>query len=129
MTVRIAEEENCQKAFEELINNYVFVGLVDKFNESLVLLSKVLGFANLHPFYEKINEGNINDKIIFNNLSIELQNKILKNNEQDIELYQNVVNILYPEQLNKLVIKDDLLQLEKRLKNLEERLLAKEGEK
>ncbi len=118
MTIRIAGKPCAKTALKLLRNNYCFVGLVEKFNESILLLTRVLDIENLEPLYEKVNEGNPENQIEFPELTRDLQRKIYENNEQDIILYNEVKKIVYEEQVKAYTgtLELDLEDFEKKLK-------------
>ena len=88
MCVKICGKHDGKLAFLHLREKYSFVGFIEHFNKSLFVLTKILGNKYLRPYYEKKNEANPHNKLIFDSLTIEQQNLILENNKQDIILYE-----------------------------------------
>ena len=128
MTIRIAGKADSEKAIHELKEHYSFIGLVENFNESLLLLSGILNNKNLKPFYEKVNEGDSGHKIEFSTLSKDIQSKIIENNKNDIILYNEVKNKIYPLQIEnyKNDLNFDLILLEEELKSFKYNKLRKQ---
>jgi len=98
MTVRIAGNQDVDKAIDEIENRFAFVGLVEKFDESVLLICQILGLKSLKPYYERINEGDKESKIIFEDLPENVKTRIVKNNELDIKLYDRVKTNIFPRQ-------------------------------
>jgi len=90
MTKRIAGSENLDIAIEKL-NDFDFIGLTEKFNESLILLNSILFENEFNTGYEKLNIGLRSTKINFESLTSAQKEKLLKNNELDIKLYKYAV--------------------------------------
>jgi len=86
MTIRLAKIEDAEKAINELDSKFIFVGIVEQYNESLLRLRNTLNWS-FNPLYEKINEGNSKSSICFEGLPLNMQRKIIDNNSQDIILY------------------------------------------
>ncbi len=118
MTVRIAGEENFDKAIEELEKKFTFVGLVEDFNQSVLLLNKLVFMGKLNPLYEKKNVtiNNSREKIL--QLHEKYSEKIIENNWLDIKLYRYVKNNLFPTYLTKYEnLENDLCIFEQDLKS------------
>lgn len=88
MCVKICGKQDGELAFSYLKEKYSFVGFIEQFNKSLFVLSKILGNQNLIPLYEKKNEGHPKNKLNFNFLLPEQQKAVIKNNKEDIKLYE-----------------------------------------
>ncbi|MCK4921816.1 MAG: sulfotransferase family 2 domain-containing protein [Bacteroidales bacterium] len=97
---RIAGEDNAEKARQLLKEKYFFVGLTERFEDSMKLLS-VLSPHPLNLKYKKqiiASDNTIKDEIVNDPVKMEL---IRKYNKLDIELYDYVWNELFPESINK----------------------------
>lgn len=67
-----------------LVNNFLVVGIVEEFDQSLLLLQKKLGWKNI--FYSPVNRTE--NKTERNDLSLKTFELIKQDNELDIELYE-----------------------------------------
>ena len=97
-TKRIAGEDNVEKAKKILREDYFFVGLTERFNDSLKLLSIVCP-EKLNLKYKKklIAQNNkIKNELIESPNTLQL---LLDANKLDIELYKYVNEELFPERL------------------------------
>lgn len=95
-TVRIAGEENIEKAIGFLEGNFHFIGLTDKFDESLILLKDRLGDKKFCINYERLNVSKKHyETDVFEDLSTDIQHKIVENNKLDLILYDYAVNHIY----------------------------------
>ncbi len=84
-----------EKAFENIHNHFSFVGITERFNESLVLLSKRYGWSS--PYYRKLNTTTKQPNV-YDHKTV-----------QAIEYLNNGDNILYDtmnESLNKMLGND-----------------------
>ena len=109
-----------ENALEKLEKDYVFIGLLERFNESLFGLSQTLKWSQL-PVYQKMNIGihkiglygnNIDNKIAeINKFDIELYEYCKKRLEKYITKNQVIYSAKYKEYLKQL----DLFQAEKAL--------------
>lgn len=103
MCKRITGTQNSTTAYNQLDQYFGFVGLIENFDECCLALTKKLGYSKLKPHYEKVNIANNSSKLKIDDLPIEIRDKIIENNKEDILLYNNVKDVLYP---NQKVIKD-----------------------
>ena len=78
------EQETLEKAKENLKNHFEVVGFIDRFDETCVLLKKILGW-NFSSFYVKNNVSQRQNLV--NNISKKTLNLIQEFNELDIQLY------------------------------------------
>ncbi len=96
MTKRLAGCFDVERAKEQLEQRVAFVGLTDRFDESLLLLRAELGLPELNIFYEKQNASRIahyeKDPELQKD---ETQQRIREVNALDIELYDFARNELY----------------------------------
>jgi hypothetical protein len=121
-TFRIAGIQDISVAKKILLERFNFVGITERYNESLVLLKHILNISNFRIAYplknsiaDKSNPGAI-EIIKFDKLDLKHRNLIMKNNELDIELYEFVRNELYPRYLNKISaakLKNEIEKLER----------------
>jgi hypothetical protein len=106
-TFRIAGEYNLQKAKEYLTSEMNFTGITEKYNESLVILQQLIGIDKMDFNYAAQNTitGDKNPNklpaVKINDLNDELKDRIIKNNRQDLELYDYALNEIFPEYLNR----------------------------
>lgn len=99
-TKKIAGMADVEKAIEILEERFVFVGLTEKFDESLTLFNQLIQHR-LDLNYDKMNVANDNslrDKIMGNE---RLLNMVKEANQQDQKLYDYVVGTLYPKMKEK----------------------------
>lgn len=95
---RIAGEKNLDKAKEIMAKNFNLIGMVERYDEAMVLLRSALGNPNADFRYEQANIREYGDKKIrFEDLSSDLQAKVFENNAIDIELYRFLKEELYPQ--------------------------------
>ena len=96
MTKRIAGCYDVNKAKRILLEDFTFVGLVERFDESLILMKNELELRNFCIFYEKRNVSpnpSYKQEDIFKDKNV--LDKIYENNALDIELYHFVQNTIY----------------------------------
>ncbi len=97
-TKRLAGCFDLERAKEQLSQRFTFVGLTDRFDESLLLLRAELGIPKLNIFYEKQNASRVAHYEKDPELqSAETQLRIKEVNALDIELYEFVKKELYPQ--------------------------------
>lgn len=87
MTKRIAGSEDLKKAKCALLDEYSFVGLMERFDESLVLMKDQLNLPNLDIRYQR---KNTNPSLNQNALTVDddIQRRIMERNVLDIQLYK-----------------------------------------
>ncbi len=101
-TNRIAGDNDLDKAKYFLSNRFDFVGLTERYNESLIILKQLLGVESFQIQYSRANTSDKNKKlknidlIRFNELPDEIKNRIVENNKLDLELYDFVKNVVFP---------------------------------
>ena len=95
---QIAGEPNAKKAIELVRNQYFFIGLTEKFDESIKLLKLISPYPLKMKYRRKIvaSSNKIKDELLNSSRDYEL---LKKYNEQDIELYNAVFNEIYPERI------------------------------
>jgi len=98
-TRRLAGEPNGDKAIEVLETTVGFVGLVERFNESLVLWRKWTGEPGVDIGYRSVNVARSN--AVKANVLASAQNRELigELNREDEKLYRYVVEKCYPQQV------------------------------
>lgn len=99
MTTRIAGAPDVERAKYLLQERFAFVGLTDRFDESLLLLRSSLGLDDLDIRYERQRgaqggHGNARSAAIRDDPSLVAQ--IRARNELDLELYDFARGVLYP---------------------------------
>lgn len=98
-TYRIAGERSFFKARQLIQNRFSFVGLLEKYDRSLLLWRAALGQPDLDLRYQRENVKNYGSATIrFEDLPERLQRKVLKKNARDMDLYQWVCEVVYPAQ-------------------------------
>ena len=80
-------KELLEMAKRNLENHFAIVGLTERFDETLILLRRSLGWRRV-PFY--IRENTTKNRLLKNDLTTEVLNAIKRYNELDIELYEYV---------------------------------------
>lgn len=98
--VKIAGEENAEKAIDIIKKQYGFVGLQQSYDESLLLLKKWMNDPDFDPRHKSHNVAPKDKKAasIFDGPAIK---KLLEEaNAEDMKLYNYVVNEVYPAQKN-----------------------------
>lgn len=96
----IAGKNELEKAKRKLNNDYSFVGLVEKFDESLVLMKRLINCEHLDIRYKKKNV-NKSKAIEAININESIKNEILEANKIDCELFSYVNNILFQNQIKR----------------------------
>ncbi len=93
---RIAGERSREKALAE-IRRFQFVGLLEHYDESLVILRQRLGIPNLDFRYQKANTMAQKSRIYqFSEQPSAIQERIRQANAIDLELYELTREELYP---------------------------------
>lgn len=102
MTKRLAGCFDVDRAKEQLTQRMSFVGLTDRFDESLLLLRAELGMPDLNVFYQKQNASRVANYQKDPELQEEeTQQRIREVNALDIELYEFAKSELYPEYVSR----------------------------
>jgi hypothetical protein len=83
-----------EEAKRALMEDFFLVGIVDEFDGFLLMLEKKLHPIRFDPRYEKKNMAK--RKNATNPLKEKYYDKIVNNNEKDIELYQYARDVVYP---------------------------------
>jgi len=97
-TRRLAGEPNAEKAIEVLESTVGFVGLVERFNESLVLWRKWTG-AVVDIGYRSVNVARSN-AVKANVLASDRNRELIRElNREDEKLYHHVADRRYPQQV------------------------------
>ena len=102
MTVRIAGEEDVDKAKELLREEFAFVGLTERFDASLILMGHALGLRGFDLRYERQNVGRTRFDvagIASPTIDPELEAEFRARNRLDLELYRYARDVLYPAQV------------------------------
>ncbi|WP_198016341.1 sulfotransferase family 2 domain-containing protein [Coleofasciculus chthonoplastes] len=76
--------ELLEKAKTNLKSHFAVVGLLERFNETMILFKKVFGWKM--PFY--IQRNKTKKAFSYQNISQKILNSIIKTNQLDIELYK-----------------------------------------
>ncbi len=91
-------QDDLEKAKKVLAEDYVFVGMTEKFDESLVLLKEILGLLDLDIRYEKMHATK-KKHVTKDELSPDLLEKIKNANRMDQALYRFAVDELFAKQV------------------------------
>jgi len=112
MTRRIAGEANLAKAIERIEEDFSFVGLFEKYDESIVLMNQFVFNGKLLLYYERKNDSLYEKKLNYNDLDNHVKENIMKNNLLDLELYKYIKNKIYPKFISRYSgnLKNDLEQ-------------------
>jgi len=96
----IASEKELEKAKKILNEHFIFVGLVEEFDLSLILMKKMLNFDSFELFYQK---RNVTSKKFVSKKSIsdEVLSDIKDANRLDFQLYDFVRDNIFKEQIRK----------------------------
>jgi hypothetical protein len=98
-TRMIAGEPNAEKAIELVETRIGFVGLVERFDESLVLWKRWTGMAQIDIGYRAVNVARSN-AVRENVLSDDRTGELIRDlHQEDAKLYRHVVEELYPRQV------------------------------
>jgi hypothetical protein len=105
-TKMIAGEPNAQRAIDLLATRFGFVGLTERFDESLVMLGRWLQEPAFRPEYRRLNQLSENRPDIARNKtdlgymeSADVHARIQEANLEDQKVYDFVKSNLYPRQL------------------------------
>lgn len=113
---RLCGEENADKAIEVLEGRIGFTGLVERYDESLVLWRRWTGLPELDLAYVPVNRARSNeirDRIDADDLSREVLEEC---HVEDRKLYDHVRDVLFPKQLETFTgnLGEELAELETR---------------
>jgi hypothetical protein len=103
MTRRIAGCDNLDLAKCRLRDDFGMVGLFESYDQSLVILSRMMFGAPNGLHYEHMNDSESETKVKFNDLSHDLQAMVTENNALDIKLYEWVKRELFPSYLDSYI--------------------------
>jgi hypothetical protein len=106
-TKMIAGEANAERAIDLICTRFGFVGLTERFDESLVLLAAWLQEPDFRPEYRRINQ--LSDKCRPRDAdrkardmsyldSAETRQRIREANSEDHKVYDFVTSVIYPRQ-------------------------------
>lgn len=102
MTHRIAGGADVQRAKELLRERFAFVGLTERFDESLLLMRHALGLPAMDVRYERQNAGGDSPAVP---ARVPLGGGLLRQahdrNRLDLELYEYARTVLYPEYIGR----------------------------
>ncbi len=97
----IAGENNLEKAKEIIERKFKFIGITEKFDESLVLLKEKFNLRSI-DYSSKMETRDLYLKNqLLNNLA-RFEDQIMLNNDLDTELYRYVLNKIFPLQIEKM---------------------------
>ncbi|MCJ7603818.1 MAG: sulfotransferase family 2 domain-containing protein [Desulfobulbaceae bacterium] len=109
----VADKNDLEKAKRILQRDYSFVGIVERFDESLLLMKTLLNQQDFDPRYEKRNVKNSAKKR--RTLSKKDLTHIVKANQFDMELYAFAQEVIWPDQVEQYgeYLDDDLASFQK----------------
>ncbi|MFW5886958.1 MAG: hypothetical protein ACOCUL_04300 [Bacteroidota bacterium] len=117
MVKRLAGCENLEKAILNL-KKFDFIGLQEKFNQSLILLNQIIFNNSFDIRYESKNVSSSKSKLNFETLNKSLQDRIINNNKLDLALYDYIISEIYSTYIRQCPnIKNKELLLENALKD------------
>ena len=91
------EANNWPKARQALDELFDFIGLLECFDESLVLLRQRLGMPTMDIRYERTNTTRAKDtRYCFEDLSTAMKEKVYANNAIDMKIFEYVRDVLMP---------------------------------
>jgi len=97
----IAGENNLEKAKEIIEGKFKFIGITEKFDESLVLLKEKFNLRSIdYSVKMKSRDSHLKNQIL-NNLA-RFEDQIMLNNNLDTELYQYALNKIFPLQIEEM---------------------------
>jgi Galactose-3-O-sulfotransferase len=116
MTVRIAGEQDVERAKELLRDRFAFVGLTERFDASLLLMARALGLRGFDLRYERQNVGRGRGEVASPasaTIDPELEAELRARNHLDLELYRYARDVLYPAQVARYgeTLDDDVAKL------------------
>lgn len=99
---RIAGERNLDKAKDIMTKKFGLIGMVEKYDETMLLLKAAMGDPDADFRYEEANIKHYNGQAYrFDQLSAAMQEKVIANNAIDIELYRFLKEELYPQYISR----------------------------
>jgi len=99
MVKRIAGSENLEVAIENL-KYFKFIGLKERFNQSLILMNKFIFDEELDLRYESKNINKKESEISFYSLEDYQKENIKNNNCLDLLLYKHIYEEVYPKYIS-----------------------------
>ncbi len=94
----IAGENNLEKAKEIIQTKIKFIGITEKFDESLILFKEKFNIRSISYVSKmKTRDLALKNQIISN--ITRFQDQIMSNNDLDFELYQYALNKIFPRQI------------------------------
>lgn len=94
----IAGENNLEKAKEIIQTKIEFIGITEKFDESLILFKEKFNIRSISYVSKMKTQDPALKNQIMNNIT-RFQDQIMSNNDLDIELYQYALNKIFPRQI------------------------------
>jgi hypothetical protein len=97
----IAGENNLEKAKEIIEKKFKFIGITEKFDESLILLKEKFNFKSITYVSKMKTRDPLLKSQITNNLT-RYQDQIMLNNSLDFDLYHYAINKIFPAQIENI---------------------------
>lgn len=95
---RIAGKRDFASAKLHVEKKYSFVGIMEEYDASVLLLYQKLGFDK-KPFYKKSNKKNHKQMIDLSQLNPLQYQRLVDNNHEDIRLYNYIKEVIFPSYL------------------------------
>ncbi len=99
MTVRLAGRPDVEQAKRQLRKAFCCVGLMERFDESLLLLRGALGYPKMDLRYQRENESRAPGGASESLEDASVQERLRRANRLDLELYRFARDELYPAQV------------------------------
>ncbi len=94
---RISGKRTFLDAKKIISQKYGFVGLLERYDQSLIMLEKILGLKQFSLQYSKANQKEYRfGSIKYDEIPSDIQTKIVHNNQEDVKLYHYLLEELYP---------------------------------
>lgn len=98
-TKKIAGNSDVTKAKEILSNRFLLAGIVEEFDQFLILLRGALTDIKFDPWYEPKNVASRQEKSA--EIEVQYGDLIMEKNEADLELYQYIKDTVMPLQIDR----------------------------
>ncbi|MES1948391.1 hypothetical protein C84B14_13614 [Salinisphaera sp. C84B14] len=100
----LAGKEDLDAAITRLEEDVAFLGLIERFDESLALMGPMLGIPTLEPRESRLNTASSNDIRDAVLADPETRQALEDANQLDVQLYRYARDVVYPRQLERMDI-------------------------